>query len=208
MRLTDLILQRWKNMTWTLSSEKLDQQNLVIDESLFALGNGYLGIRGNFEEGYPEGFKSIRGTYINAFHDITEIQYGEKLFAFPETQQKLLNVIDAQTIEIFIDGERFSLFNGEVVSFERKLHLDRGYSERIIHWKSPNQKEVKLIIRRLVSFSKKELFATDIQIIPLSMINEIKLFSTIDGDVSNYVDKNDPRLASGHAKLLSVRSPS
>ena len=191
-------------MTWTLSSEKLDQQNLVIDESLFALGNGYLGIRGNFEEGYPEGFKSIRGTYINAFHDITEIQYGEKLFAFPETQQKLLNVIDAQTIEIFIDGERFSLFNGEVVSFERKLHLDRGYSERIIHWKSPNQKEVKLIIRRLVSFSKKELFATDIQIIPLSMINEIKLFSTIDGDVSNYVDKNDPRLASGHAKLLSV----
>ncbi|QOY38222.1 glycoside hydrolase family 65 protein [Anaerobacillus isosaccharinicus] len=191
-------------MTWTLSSEKLDQQNIVIDESLFALGNGYLGIRGNFEEGYPEGFKSIRGTYINAFHDITEIQYGEKLFAFPETQQKLLNVIDSQTIEIHIDGEHFSLENGEVVSFERKLHLDRGYSERIIHWKSPNQKEVKLIIRRLVSFSKKELFAIDIQIIPISMINEIKLFSTIEGDVSNYVDKNDPRLASGHAKLLSV----
>lgn len=191
-------------MTWTLSSEKLDQQNLVINESLFALGNGYLGIRGNFEEGYSECFKSIRGTYINAFHDITEVQYGEKLFAFPETQQKLLNVIDAQTIEIFIDGERFSLFDGEVVSFRRNLYLDRGYSERIIHWKSPNQKEIQLITRRLVSFVKKELFAIDIQITPISDIKEIKLVSTINGDVSNYVDKNDPRLASGHAKRLSV----
>ena len=191
-------------MTWTLSSDKLDQQNLVIDESLFAIGNGYLGIRGNFEEGYPDGYKSIRGTYINAFHDITEIQYGEKLYAFPETQQKLLNVIDAQKVEIFIDGERFSLFEGEVVSFQRQLHLDRGYSDRIIHWKSPNQKEIQLIIRRLVSFTKKELFEIDIQIIPLSRIEEIKLISTIDGDVSNYVDNNDPRLASGHAKRLSV----
>lgn len=191
-------------MTWKLTSSKLDEQNLLIDESLFALGNGYLGIRGNFEEGYDHTFKSIRGAYINGFHDITEITYGEKLYAFPETQQKLLNVIDAQTVEIYIDGEKLSLFEGEVISFERTLYFDQGFSERTVHWKSPHGKEVEIRIRRLVSFTKKELFAIDFQIIPLSQIDEIKIVSTVNGDVSNYVDKNDPRLASGHAKRLTV----
>ena len=83
-------------MTWKLSKPELENENLLINESLLSLGNGYLGVRGNFEEGYQEDFKSIRGTYINAFHDETEISYGEKLYAFPEKQQKIVNVIDGQ----------------------------------------------------------------------------------------------------------------
>jgi len=43
-----------------LTKNELDNSNLLINESLLSLGNGYLGVRGNFEEGYQEGFKSIR----------------------------------------------------------------------------------------------------------------------------------------------------
>ncbi|MFC4025248.1 glycoside hydrolase family 65 protein [Oceanobacillus longus] len=191
-------------MTWKLTKSELDNQNLLINESLLSLGNGYLGVRGNFEEGYTDDFKSVRGTYINAFHDETEITYGEKLHAFPDKQQKLVNVIDAQSVQIFIDGERFSLFEGEVLSFERTLYLDKGYSERIIHWKSSAGKEVQLQFRRLVSFVHRELFALDIKIKPLDEIKELRIVSNVNGDVSNFVDKNDPRVASGHAKRLSV----
>ncbi len=191
-------------MTWNISNSKLDEANLLVNESLFSLGNGYLGVRGNFEEGYTNAHKSIRGTYINAFHDITDIQYGEKAYGFPETQQKLLNLTDVQTIELKIDGERFSLFDGEVVSFQRNLHVDKGFSERIIHWKSPNGKEVYIHIRRFVSFVIKELFAIDYLIRPISAVKKIEVFSSVNGDVTNYVDKSDPRVASGHAKRLSV----
>lgn len=159
-------------MTWNISNSKLDEANLLVNESLFSLGNGYLGVRGNFEEGYTNAHKSIRGTYINAFHDITDIQYGEKAYGFPETQQKLLNLTDVQTIELKIDGERFSLFEGEVVSFQRNLHVDKGFSERIIHWKSPNGKEVYIHIRRFVSFVIKELFAIDYLIRPISAVKK------------------------------------
>lgn len=192
-------------MTWKISRSGLGRQELLVNESLFSLGNGYLGVRGNFEEGYQESFKSIRGTYINAFHDETEIPYGEKLHGFPDTQQKLLNIIDGQTIDIYIDNDVFSMFEGTIISFERNLHMDKGYSERIIHWKSPQGKEVKLHFRRMVSFLIKELFAINVLIEPVSDdIRKISIVSAVDGDVSNYVDKSDPRLASGHEKRLKV----
>jgi alpha,alpha-trehalose phosphorylase len=191
-------------MTWKVTKSEIDNDNLLINESLLSLGNGYLGVRGNFEEGYTEGYKSIRGTYINAFHDEVEISYGEKLFAFPEKQQKLVNVIDGQTVEIYIDDERFSLFEGEIIHFKRNLHMDAGFSERMVHWKSPKGKEVNLYFKRIVSFQTKELFAIDIKIEPISIVHQVRIVSTVNGDVSNFVDKSDPRVASGHAKRLHV----
>lgn len=191
-------------MTWKLTKSELDNENLLLNESLLSLGNGYLGVRGNFEEGYKDTYKSIRGTYINAFHDETEINYGEKLHGFPETQQKILNVIDGQFIHIYLDDELFSMFEGEVINVQRNLHMDAGFAERIVHWRSAKGKEVKIHFKRLISFVRRELFAVDINIEPLSHIQQLKIVSTVNGDVSNFVDKNDPRVASGHAKRLHV----
>lgn len=192
-------------MSWSIRSNQLNIENLLNEESLFFTGNGYIGVRGNFEEGYYDGAPSIRGTYINAFHDITDINYGEKLYAFPETQQKLVNVIDAQTVQIYFgEEERFSLFEGEVIQYERHLHLDKGFSERVIHWRSPRGKEVKLKFKRLTSFIYKELFMQKITIEPVNFFGKTKVVFSVNGDVSNFVDPNDPRVGSGHAKLLTV----
>lgn len=194
-------------MTWTLTNHSLLQEDLLNLESLFALGNGYLGVRGNFEEGYHDEMTSIRGTYQNAFHDIVEIPYGEKLYGFPDTEQKMLNSIDAQSVQIFLgeEEEPFSLFTGEILSYRRLLHLDQGFSERMIHWRSPAGKEIKLHFRRFVSFTTRELFAIDIRIEPINFFGSVKIVSTINGDVSNYVGKNDPRVSSHHGKRLHVK---
>ncbi len=195
-------------MTWKISSESLQENRLLEEESLFFTGNGYIGVRGNFEEGRKDNTTSIRGTYLNAFHDIVTIPYGEKLFAFPDTQQKLLNVIDAQTIYLYFgeenEEEMFSLHVGEVLSYERQLHLDKGYSERIIHWRSPLGKEVNIHYKRLVSFVEKEVFIQNVTIHSVNYKGRIKIKSIVNGDVSNYVNPNDPRVSSGHAKLLNI----
>ncbi|MDF9843390.1 MULTISPECIES: glycosyl hydrolase family 65 protein [unclassified Paenibacillus] len=194
-------------MSWSISNHGLSAETLLNLESIFALGNGYLGVRGNFEEGYadPE-IQSIRGTYLNAFHDVIEIPYGEKLFAFPGTQQKLVNIIDAQGMNIYIgeEEEPFSLSEGSVLAYERTLHMDKGYSERKIHWRSPSGKELKLHFRRLVSFTSKELFAIDLLIEPVNFPGTVKIVSRVNGDVSNYSNPNDPRVAAGHSKRLFI----
>ncbi|WP_066067968.1 glycoside hydrolase family 65 protein [Neobacillus soli] len=195
-------------MSWKISSHNMEPAQILVDESLFFTGNGYLGVRGNFEEGLSIGQQSIRGTYLNAFHDSVAIPYGEKLYAFPDTQQKLLNVIDSQSIEIFFgeehEEERFCLEEGEVLSFERHLHFDQGFSERTIEWRSPSGKEIKLTFKRLVSFLDKEAFLQKIKLESTNFQGRIRIVSSVNGDVANYVDTVDPRVSSGHAKLLKV----
>ncbi|MRH44019.1 family 65 glycosyl hydrolase [Aquibacillus halophilus] len=192
-------------MTWKITSHSISEADLINEESLFFLGNGYIGVRGNFEEGYYPSFTSIRGTYINAFHDITAINYGEKLHGFPSTQQKMVNVIDSQTIAIYLDGERFSIFEGELISYQRTLHLDKGFAERRIHWRSPTGKEVVVIFKRLVSFIYRELFVNEVTVEPVNFSGDISFVSTINGDVSNFSDEGDPRVAAGDAKRLHVK---
>lgn len=195
-------------MSWNISSYSNDPAQALIDESLFFTGNGYLGIRGNYEEGVPATQKTIRGTYLNAFHDSVPIPYGEKLYAFPETQQKLLNVIDSQSISIYFgedqEEERFCLTEGKFLGNGRYLYFDKGYSERTYEWVSPLGKLINLTFKRLVSFREKEVFLQKIEIESTNFQGPIRIVSTLNGNVSNYVDTVDPRVSSGHAKLLRV----
>ena len=79
----------------------LDQDNLMLAETLFHNANGYLGVRSNFEEGYPENMDSIRGEYINGFYDFASSPQAEKLCGLVEEKQAMLNVADTQGIEKF-----------------------------------------------------------------------------------------------------------
>jgi alpha,alpha-trehalose phosphorylase len=191
-------------MRWLIEEHSLDNLELLKNESIFHVANGYIGIRGNFEEEYGKEYKTIRGTYMNAFHEVDEITYGEKLFGFPDTKQKLVNLIDAQTIEFYIGDERFSLFEGEILAYSRTFHLKEGYTLREIHWRSPKNHEIKIRIKRMTSITHLELFLIHYEIESMNYEGEIKLVSTLNGDVSNFVDDNDPRIASGHAKSLDV----
>ena len=39
---------------WTLTEPEFDPAKLRARETVFTIGNGYLGMRGSFEEGYPD----------------------------------------------------------------------------------------------------------------------------------------------------------
>lgn len=108
----------------------LDNDALVLNETVFHNANGYIGVRSNFEEGYPQGYDSIRGEYINGFYDIAEMKQAEKLFGFVEEKQTMLNVADTQGIYLSADGEEFSMFEGEVLSSRRYLDMEGGYTGR------------------------------------------------------------------------------
>src|SRR5690625_309286 len=195
-------------MSWKIQSHSTELEDLLIEESLFFTGNGYLGVRGNLEEGLDELDKTIRGTYINGFYDIVPITYGEKQFGFPDTQQRLLNVIDAQSVEIWVgvgnEKEKFSLTNGTILSYVRTLHLEAGYTERKIHWRSSFGSEVIITFKRLTSFIRKELFYQFITLEPVTGDIPIKIISTLNGNVTNFTDQNDPRVSSGNGKRLQV----
>jgi alpha,alpha-trehalose phosphorylase len=191
-------------MNWIIQNSSLEEDELLKSESIFHTANGYIGIRGNFEEGYKKNYPTIKGAYINAFYETNTINYGEKLYGFPDTQQKILNVIDAQSIELIIEGEKFSLFNGEIINFTRTFNIKEGFTERKIHWRSLKKHEVLIAIKRITSFKRLELFLISYKVTALNFEGNIEFISRINGDVQNHTDENDPRVSSSHAQALKV----
>lgn len=192
-------------MKHIISEDRIEKDNLIVNESIFALGNGYIGIRGNFEEGYNSELSTIRGTYINAFHDVVGMTYAEKAFGFPETMQRQLNTIDSQTILIELeDNEVVSPITGNTTEYKRELNLKEGYVKRSFIYHSKKNKTLKITFTRLISFKQLELFLINLEIEPITYKGEIKVKSILNGDVANFTDKNDPRVANNHGKLLNV----
>lgn len=193
-------------MKQTIVNNSLVPTQLAVNESLFTLANGYIGVRGNFEEGYPADYPSIQGTYINGFYDTVPMAHAEKQVGDPETIQKQLNVIDAQGLQLYIgeDREKVSLFHGELLHYERYLDLDSGSSFRRYRIMTPKGREVEMTFQRLVSFTTPELFVIHLEIRALNFQGPALLIATLDGDVQNHTDDSDPRVASGHAKRLKI----
>ncbi len=193
-----------ENNKWEIISHSLEPSQLMVDETLFHTANGYLGVRGNFEEGYVDQYDTIRGAYINGFYDISEVKHGEKLYGFTESKQKIINITDVQGIQLFIAGDRFSLFEGETLAYKRTLDMQAGVVKRHIEWKSPKGHILEIDILRMASFVKPELFLIDYTIKSINYEGEIVLVSTQIGEVSNYFNPNDPRVAAEAEKHLTV----
>jgi alpha,alpha-trehalose phosphorylase len=189
--------------TWNLKETDYKTAH-QLNETLFSTANGYLGVRGSFEEGVKKGVASVRGAYINGFYESEEITYGEKLHGFPDRSQSILNVIDTQSIQLKINGESFSLFSGTVLFYERNLNLKTGIVSRTVQWKSPKGDEVKIVFNRLTSFTQRELFSIQISIEAINFNGVVEISSTVNGDVSNIVSEDDPRVGTANAQALFV----
>lgn len=173
----------------------LEKNDLLLNETLFHNANGYIGVRSNFEEGYPDGYPSIRGMYINGFYNIIEMPQAEKLYGLVDEKQTMLNVADTQAIKLVVDGESFDIFDGKVITKERILDMKKGVTIRHIVWESPCGKQIDLQVTRMTSFSVLPLFLIKYCVTPLNFSGTIEIISKHIGEVSNFADVSDPRVA-------------
>jgi len=182
---------------WCIRESAFDTASHFLRETLFALGNGYIGLRGTGEEGYtgPAG-TSLDGTYLNGFYESEPIVYPEAAFGLAKTNQFMLNVPNAKGIEIEIDGERFDPLRGTLDRYERALDLRQGVLVRTLEWTAPNGKRIALRSRRVVAFANKHLFAIEVALTPLNFTGPISIKSFVDGAVKNQEAGDDPRVGS------------
>ncbi|WP_082651307.1 beta-phosphoglucomutase [Paenibacillus etheri] len=183
---------------WSLDEENYDEENNQRSESVFALGNGYIGMRGNFEEGYHgRSGSSVTGNYLNGFFDSEPIVYPEGAYGYPSRNQAMLNVTDAKIIELSIEGHTFQLSSGQLHRYERQLDMRNGILHRRVEWESPAGHRIQLNIRRIVSLQHKHLAAIDYEVKALNFEGTLTFTSSIDGEIQRPGVTDDPRLGSG-----------
>ncbi|MCD9199457.1 glycoside hydrolase family 65 protein [Aeromicrobium wangtongii] len=139
---------------WALVEKHIDNDDLGTTETLFSVGNGYLGLRGNVEEG-RDSFS--HGTFVNGFHETWPIQHAEEAFGFARVGQTIVNAPDAKVIRLYVDDEPLLLPIADLLEYERRLDFRSGVMSRDILWRTPGGKRVRVRSRRMVSFTQRHL---------------------------------------------------
>ena len=146
---------------WRFVEREYSDADLGTTETLFAVGNGFLGMRGNPEEGRPS---YAHGTFVNAFHETWPIHHAEAAFGFAETGQTIINAPDAKVIKIYVDGEPLTLNISDLESYERALDFRAGKLTRDIVWRTPAGKRVRISTSRMVSFTDRSIALFDLEV--------------------------------------------
>lgn len=193
-----------KQYIFNKNNIKLDNYNLLLGETLFHNANGYIGVRSAFEEGYPQGFSTIRGQYINGFYDFAPANQAECLYGLVQEKQTMLNVADTQSIIVELGEETFSMFEGTVLESRRWVDMEKGVSGRCVRWRSPLGKEIEITSIRMTSFAQLSLFTIDYTLRPINFSGKVKISSSHSGNVSNFFDSCDPRTADKPMQFLKT----
>lgn len=156
---------------WTVLETRFRPDGLHHQETVCTLGNGYLGTRGAFEEGYPGAWPA---TFVHGVFDDVPIVYTE-----------LANCPDWLPLFIFLQGERFRLDRGEVLGYQRQLDLRRGVLTRDVRWRSPAGRTVDLHFERFASLADPHVLALRCQVTPLDFEGQIEVQASINGYPDN-----------------------
>lgn len=168
---------------WSIKQDSLD--NIRFAESLCSLGNGYMGLRGNFEEDFSG--NTHQGQYIGGvwYPDKTRVGWWKN--GYPEYFGKAINCVNIIGIHVYIDSEILDLNTAHVLKFERELDMKNGILKRNFAIKH-NNGILTFKIERFVSLADKELLAIRYEVSTDHAV-EIELRPYINSNVKN-LDSN------------------
>ena len=156
---------------WLITETSFDPAELHHQETVFTIGDGYLGTRGAFEEGYPG---ARPATLIHGVFDDAPIVHTE-----------LANAPDWLPFVLLVNGERFGMDRGEVLDYRRTLDMRHGLLTRQVRWRSPAGKTVDIHIERFASLADLHVLAIRYRVMPLDFDGRIELRAGINGQVEN-----------------------
>ena len=142
---------------WTVTENGFQRDALRENESAFALGNGFIGMRGNLEELTATGSETIQGSFLNGIFDSEPIVYGEGAYGYAKNHETICNVMDAKSITLLADGERLDLGLSHVEEHVRQLDMRAGLLRRSFVWHTAGGCTLEVETERLVSLTRQEL---------------------------------------------------
>ncbi|MFC0403441.1 glycoside hydrolase family 65 protein [Enterococcus ureilyticus] len=167
---------------WKITTHQLERNERRLQESLTSMGNGYMGMRGNFEEQYTGDHH--QGTYLAGvwYPDKTRVGWWKN--GYPEYFGKVINAVNFIAMDIFVNGEVVDLGVQEPKDFYLELAMRNGLLTRTFILENGNTR-VKFRFERFLSIVQQELAVIRVTAEVLEGSAEIQIISKIDGDVRN-----------------------
>ncbi|MFQ5966114.1 MAG: glycoside hydrolase family 65 protein [Acidimicrobiia bacterium] len=194
---------------WAVIETQPREDLVSRSETLFALSNGYFGVRGTYDQGEPN---HEPGTIVNGFYESWRITYPEPAYGYATKGQTIVRVPDATLLDVHVDGEPLRFGVAGFVC-RRKLDLRRGWLEQVVGATTGTGTNVQVMTRRLVSLSNRHLMAMNIEI-DVDREAAVEVFSSVVNQQAFEVfvpldPRHDPRRAPGWThRVLEVNGHS
>ncbi len=148
---------------WSIIETSFDEDWTGAAETVFSLANGFLGIRGMFEEGRPA---VDAGTFCNGFHETWPIIHAEEAYGFARTGQTIVNIPDPTLLKLYVDDEPLYMPTARLTEYTREIDFRTGVLRRDMNWSSPAGKQVRIRSCHIVSSEYRHLgaFQYDLEI--------------------------------------------
>lgn len=179
-------IRNYEPHEWEIVETDFSEEGNLQSETIFSTGNGKIGIRGTFEEGfYGKKENSIVGTYLNGIYEYRDYQFAWKRPGFPDRTHAMINVANILPVEIFVDDEKVMMAPESVEEYKRVLDMKHGILKRNFIWKNSKGKRVQVETERFVSLDCLNLVAMKVQVTPLNFTEDMLIVSSIDGNAGN-----------------------
>jgi len=179
----DILNEYFKYDEWLVIEDGFEPDYNRVSESVMSLGNGHMGMRGNFEERYSG--DSLQGTYYAGVYYPDKTKVGWWKNGYPEFFAKVLNGINFIGIDVIIDGLILDLSQCIVKAFTRILNMKEGYHERTVILVDKKGHESKIVSKRFTSMKSSEIASVSYSITPLNYDGDIIIAPYLDGYVQN-----------------------
>ena len=180
-----------KTDEWNVIEESFHADNLRAFESIFSLGNGRLGQRGNFEETYSS--DTLQGSYLAGISYLDKTRVGWWKNGYPNYFTRIPNAPNWSGIIVRLIDEELDLALWDVDSFERRLDMKEGISYRDFQVTSPKGHKLKVHVEHITSMANQNLCIIKYSITSVNYEGKISLVPYINGDVkhetSNFNEK-------------------
>lgn len=173
----------YKKDAWQIIEEGFHPEMNRESESIFSLGNGYMGQRANFEEHYSG--DSLQGSYIAGVYYPDKTRVGWWKNGYPEYFAKVLNAPNWIGIDISVNGIAIDMAISKITSFSRILNMKEGYLERYFRVTDSENKTVEISSRRFLSMAEPDLGIIRYAVKSIDFEGNLDFIVYIDGDVKN-----------------------
>ncbi len=170
---------------WKIIERGFDPEENRVVESVMSLGNGHMGLRGNFAEKYTG--DSLQGTYIAGVYYPDKTVVGWWKIGYPENFAKVLNAVDFIGLGVKINGVELDLAadHWQLENFERALDMKLGLLQRKFTVKDSEGHQTEIISRRFLSMDQREVGVITYQVKPLNHTAQLELSPHLDGTITN-----------------------
>lgn len=181
-----------KTDEWNIIEDRFRSSKQRASESIFSLGNGRFGQRGNFEEGYSG--DSLQGSYVAGITFLDRTRVGWWKNGYPHFFSRIPNAPNWSGIYLRLIDEELDLAQWDVKSFERRLNMKEGISYRDFEVTSPKGHSLRVHVEHINSMANQNLCLIKYSVTSLNYEGKISFVPYIDGDVKHESSNFDEKM--------------